>query len=717
MALYTDYVNSNFITVSNTLIDDCIENMANYYKRVNYFGLGAIYNVSYAKNIRVLYTTPTGSFSTTKITYYIGIHDDGVAQVDGQYRVFSDGFSTGDRYTQYSSPDSAISTDIRIYAPFGSVNDLIQAQLSTSQLNKFNSSYEYVLKYDDNGFYLSYTGNRGSAFSSTSVGLWGTMETGKIQNAGYYTYTNGKYSINLSMAAGIPVATKTQYGSVTNTFIGIDRSTGNDVGNEIASESSTALNMATHIFLLFDSQQRFSRHVFYTTDTLDGTRITNFEDVYSSGFCGMFWVADTDAWTNFYDSVGLPWSRNLNDILDIAGTNLNYPTTGGVSDLPGYETDTTTPGTGDNSSSQVVYPGVTFDPASGGYGRYWLTGTQMTDLHNFLYSETFINNFKRVFSDPIDSLINITSYPFTYNTAYTTAANVTMGGVESDIAAYKMSNSSIAPRIDFGYCAVQRYYNSYLDYAPYTAVSIYLPYIGIRPLQVSAVMNDIVYCEYVIDLNNQMVTAYISVEKSSREAASNVPIASYTGNIGVNLPMAGVSNTEKIATVLNTAISLTQGAISVAGGVSNVKSAAGNGAIQGAAGGAAGMIAGGIAGGLQAIPQAASAAIGYVGDVGNALLGGQQVEPQMVGQFSPNGAIYAPQQPYLIISRPVTLSTNMLSYYSDLNGRSASYYGAVSEFTKYLQISEMDLVVSSKMTIQEQNEIISLMKSGVYVTE
>jgi len=571
-----------------------------------------------------------------------------------------------------------------------------------------DGAYVYELLYDENGWYFSDTGSQLSDFTAVNTMSHDTDFYIGTPSAGY----------KKTDAAGAYILTKTEtkWGSIS---YGMQRFGTGGASGDATYFRQYPLEIFMERFLLWDTQKRFKSYV--ATKTAFSDSIYTQHYAYPTGFYDSaaivsFITADSPAWDAYFNSTGLPWGT-IDDVKDVTGDKLTYPTTGGVSDLPGYETDTTTPGTGDNSSSQVVYPGVTFDPASGGYGRYWLTGTQMTDLHNFLYSETFINNFKRVFSDPIDSLINITSYPFTYNTAYTTAANVTMGGVESDIAAYKMSNSSIAPRINFGYCAVQRYYNSYLDYAPYTAVSIYLPYIGIRPLQVSAVMNDIVYCEYVIDLNNQMVTAYISVEKSSREAASNVPIASYTGNIGVNLPMAGVSNTEKIATVLNTAISLTQGAISVAGGVSNVKSAAGNGAIQGAAGGAAGMIAGGIAGGLQAIPQAASGAIGYVGDVGNSLLGGQQVEPQMVGQFSPNGAIYAPQQPYLIISRPVTLSTNMLSYYSDLNGRSASYYGAVSEFTKYLQISEMDLVVSSIMTIQEQNEIISLMKSGVYVTE
>ena len=53
--------------------------------------------------------------------------------------------------------------------------------------------------------------------------------------------------------------------------------------------------------------------------------------------------------------------------------------------------------------------------------------------------------------------------------------------------------------------------------------------------------------------------------------------------------------------------------------------------------------------------------------------------------------------------------------YKDLHGYSASYSAPVSSFEGYLQCNSVKLSGGSTMSETEQNEIISLLKGGIYI--
>lgn len=83
--------------------------------------------------------------------------------------------------------------------------------------------------------------------------------------------------------------------------------------------------------------------------------------------------------------------------------------------------------------------------------------------------------------------------------------------------------------LDVGKVEVPRYFNNFLDYAPYTKLELYLPFYGMVDIDVNLCMGNNVYIQYVIDMGNGTATAVIST-------AANL-IKDVTFKIAVDIPI------------------------------------------------------------------------------------------------------------------------------------------------------------------------------------
>lgn len=83
--------------------------------------------------------------------------------------------------------------------------------------------------------------------------------------------------------------------------------------------------------------------------------------------------------------------------------------------------------------------------------------------------------------------------------------------------------------LNVGAVAVPRYFNNFLDYAPYTKLELYLPFYGMVDLDVNLCMGTTVYIQYVLDFGNGTATAVIStatklVKDVTFKIAIDIPI-------------------------------------------------------------------------------------------------------------------------------------------------------------------------------------------------
>lgn len=378
-------------------------------------------------------------------------------------------------------------------------------------------------------------------------------------------------------------------------------------------------------------------------------------------------------WTKFFDSLGLPWSWDIDVVKSPDGDGLRQPTFPGQPSNPVDDKD----GDGDNISDTVEYPEVSYIPNS--YTKYWITPDELVKLKEFLFKKTFLDNVSRLWENPAEYIVDLTYYPLRPDTLNMTGAQeqIIVGNINSEVTGLVFPDSG--NRFHYmGMYHISPYYNSYLDYEPYTSISIYLPYIGVRSLDSSRVTGHTLNVGYTFDFNTRQVTAHLGLDGQGFGDLGNA-LDSFTGSFGVAFPLSGSQANQVALNVLQSTTQLVSSAGAIAGGV-----ASGN----------------------------VAAVYGGAVNAGSTLLGGQAIKPESLGTLTPTAGLYAPQIPYLIINRPITAMPS--TWVADM-GYSAGYSGKVSSFTGYLEASHVELKRAPNMTEQEAQEIISALQGGILI--
>ena len=207
-----------------------------------------------------------------------------------------------------------------------------------------------------------------------------------------------------------------------------------------------------------------------------------------------------------------------------------------------------------------------------------------------------------------------------------------------------------------------------MDYAPYTKISIYLPYIGIRELSADDVIGGSLNVQYIVDVLTGACACFIS--HSTRGV-----LYSYNGSCITNVPLTA----QNFSGAIQNAVS------AVIGGV---------GVIAGMATGAAPVTAMGVTGLLNS---AANTAIN------------SKPQIQRSGNLGGSAGIMSIQKPYIIIERPnLSVPANVQHYVGQTSNLTRSL-GSCSGFTmvEYIHLDGISA------TSQEIAEIESLLKQGV----
>ena len=315
------------------------------------------------------------------------------------------------------------------------------------------------------------------------------------------------------------------------------------------------------------------------------------------------------------------------------------------------------PDTGSGDAPAVV-------PASGSasalYAIYNPTLAQINSFGAWLWSDNFIEQIKKLFNDPMQAIIGLHKV---YATPATSGSQtIKVGYLDSGVSANVVSNQYTT--IDCGTVKLSEYFHNVFDYAPYTQINLYLPFIGIVSLDNADVMRASIHIVYHVDVLSGACLAEVKV---TRDGAGGT-LYQYTGNASVTLPISSGSYMGIVSSIA-----------SIAGG-----------------------IAGTIASGGAALPMIASAA-------GSALNARAKVEHS--GGFSGNAGAMGGKIPYLIISRPqVALAKNFQKYI----GFPANYTTKLLNCSGFVKVLECH-IENVNATSSELTEIESLLKEGIIV--
>lgn len=155
------------------------------------------------------------------------------------------------------------------------------------------------------------------------------------------------------------------------------------------------------------------------------------------------------------------------------------------------------------------------------------SGGDLNNLANFLWSPTWsIDTLKKIFVNPMDCILGLMVMP--QLPADVSSKEMNFGNVPTGITMHFFTKQFCD--FDCGTFKLEEFYMSYLDYAPYTKVSIFLPYIGEVELSTDEVMNKTIGVKYRFDISCGACVAFISVDGST--------LYSFSGNCAAHLPLS-----------------------------------------------------------------------------------------------------------------------------------------------------------------------------------
>lgn len=318
--------------------------------------------------------------------------------------------------------------------------------------------------------------------------------------------------------------------------------------------------------------------------------------------------------------------------------------------------NTDVPNTGTGSTDPIVLP---TGQASSLWAIYNPTQAQVNSFGGWLWSSDFVEQLKKLFSDPMQAIIGIHKVFATPHTGE--SRNIVCGYLDSGIPS-KIVTSQYSD-VNCGSINLWEYFGNVFDYAPYTTVKLFLPFIGIVPLDVADVMRSTITVTYTVDVLTGACIANVSV---NRDGVGGV-IYTYAGSAIVSYPISSGSY-----------MGVVSGAISVATGI-------------------IGAMAGGPA--LPAIGKAVSG------------LSRSRTNVQHSGQFSGAAGAMGGKKPYLIISRPQTRVAGDVNRFDGYPSNTTIKVGECSGYTNVQQVH----IKSSSAYDSELTEIEQLLKDGVIV--
>lgn len=337
--------------------------------------------------------------------------------------------------------------------------------------------------------------------------------------------------------------------------------------------------------------------------------------------------------------------------------------------------------------------------------NYALTNDQLQSLitwcnngFNVTDSDQFLEDFKGL--NPSDCIISAIYFPF--NVGSLSSASIHVGnldtGITSEWALYG-ANSYGGSEFTYSPLTINRKYNDFRDYAPYTTIDIYIPFCGAVSLNPADVYGYDITISIIPDLNTGSCTGCVyrgDYLLTTKDGQIGMPIALSLGQVGT-FQNAVKQAQYNLQSANNAMFTSWLGACASVGAI-----ATGAGAGVGIAG-----LAGSAMGILNADRNIKKAeydlehiarsfnTVGTVSDVNNVMV--------------------LPEYVHAIIKRPVDLyPDDDMTNYAHTVGYACNKQGHLSDFSGFTVISDCDLSGIS-CTASEKESIDQILKRGVIV--
>ena len=320
---------------------------------------------------------------------------------------------------------------------------------------------------------------------------------------------------------------------------------------------------------------------------------------------------------------------------------------GSGADDDGYEFPEDSSNVGNETESTQGYDSLGMLSTS-----YALTQARVNALAGFMWG-SMLDSLKLVNNNPIENIVSCKIIP-TLLTG--TSKEIVLGNVATGVNGDVISKNI---KITIGSINVSEFYNSFLDYAPYTKITIFIPYIGFKTLDCSLFMGKTLKIEYIIDVITGTCKALLY--------ANDIYCQSFDGSCGIDIPITSSNRAQVESTYIT-------GALGVVGEL------------------ASGDI-GGSVGGLLSTAKT-------------------QYHYNTHGSYNPSCGAFETKLCYLIIDRPTFQKPSSYAHDCGNPCKLTRKLSTLTGFTKCDSSIDLSGILATK---EELKEIYELLTTGVYL--
>lgn len=299
--------------------------------------------------------------------------------------------------------------------------------------------------------------------------------------------------------------------------------------------------------------------------------------------------------------------------------------------------------------------------ASGMVSVYNPTKAQIISFSGWLWSSNFLDNFLKIFQNPMDGIIGL---HILYATPSTAAApeNIRVGYLDSGVSSKVVDKQFI--EVDCGYVTIPEYYGTAIDYEPYVQIHAYLPFVGIVSLKPNDVIGKKLYCKYGVDVLTGTCLAMLT----AKDKTSEILLYTFSGNCATQVPISGGNYAQIIS-------GLASMAVGIGAGVATGNPIA---------------VAGGVVAGVMS----------------------SHLDVTHSGSIGANAGAMGPRKPYVVITRK---SAYDAGNYNQFYGYPANKTVTLGSCKGYTRVKSVHIDSIGTATDKEKIEIETLLKQGVII--
>ena len=314
---------------------------------------------------------------------------------------------------------------------------------------------------------------------------------------------------------------------------------------------------------------------------------------------------------------------------------------------------------------------------------YWITKDQMRDFYTklweFNWTDISTNLLTGIYSNLVSNVVSLKMMPTSPENLGGTgeAESVVLGFKTFDDLIVQTIGTKACPVVTIGTINIKKAYKSYADYSPYTDIALYLPFVGVVPLDTNLFMNTAEYNGSTLtvkasyDMLGGTITYFIEYEHAT--------VYQFTGNMAVDVPVSLQSGVD-IGT------SLAQNASSAIATATNALTSVAE---------------------PKPIGKAVNTAVQNVSSFGGASASAQSLYSSTGG----DGAFYAFPKCVLMIRRP---EYNRPKTYDSTIGYPAFFTKKIADISGFATVTNPKIPLVDGMTKEEHDMIVSAMQNGLY---